>query len=405
MLFQREVNNILSFSNLTKAYPDGTIAVKDFSLEIKRGEFVVLIGPSGCGKSTTLRMINRLIEPSSGTVVIDGQDYKNYHPVELRRRLGYVIQQTGLIPHLTIAENISFVLKLKGVKETERRARAKEMLKLVGMNPEVFLDRFPGELSGGQQQRIGVLRALAHDPDIILMDEPFGALDPITREQLQDELKRLQRNVHKTIVFVTHDMDEAIRMADRIVIMRDGHIVQAASPEQILRAPADEFVANFIGRQRLIRQVSEVRVGEVMAKSVVTVPAQSGLTQALELMMQKSLEAIVVVDQNGKFKGFVTLEEVKKELAQRDASQVGTFSKLHDVSVRPETSVFNSIRLMLAHKLDMIPVIEIDGTVVGVVTRGDLVGLLNDIAGVTLATLPTDDLGMNEGHASGKEVV
>ena len=365
----------------------------------------MLIGPSGCGKSTTLRMINRLIEPSSGTVVIDGQDYKNYHPVEPRRRLGYVIQQTGLIPHLTIAENISFVLKLKGVREAERRARAKELLKLVGMDPEVFLDRFPGELSGGQQQRIGVLRALAHDPDIILMDEPFGALDPITREQLQDELKRLQRNVNKTIVFVTHDMDEAIRMADRIVIMRDGHTVQVASPEQILRAPADEFVANFIGRQRLMRQVSEVRVGEVMVKSVVTVPAQGGLIQALELMMQEHLEAIVVVDPTGKFKGLVTLEEVKRATEQGDGRQLGTFSKLHDVSVGPEASVFNSIQLMLAHKLDMIPVVEIDGTVAGVVTRGDLVGLLNDITGVTLAALTTDDFGMNEGHASGKEVV
>ena len=396
---------MLSFSNLSKTYSDGTIAVNNFSLEIKRGEFVVLIGPSGCGKSTTLRMINRLIEPSSGTVVIDGRDYKNYHPVELRRRLGYVIQQTGLIPHLTIAENISFVLKLKSIGEAERRARATELLKLVGMNPEVFLDRFPGELSGGQQQRIGVLRALAHDPDIILMDEPFGALDPITREQLQDELKRLQRNVHKTIVFVTHDMDEAIRMADRIVIMRDGHTIQVASPKQIIRAPADEFVANFIGRQRLLRQASEVRVGEVMAKSVVTIHGQSDLIQALELMMQKSLESIVVVDQNGKCKGLVALEEVKKASEQGDASQIGTFSKLHAVSVRPEASVLSGIHLMFAHKLDMIPVIEIDGTVVGVVTRGDLVGLLNDIAGMTLAALPTDDLGINDRHASGKEVV
>ncbi|MHB1406283.1 MAG: ABC transporter ATP-binding protein, partial [Desulfitobacteriaceae bacterium] len=257
---------MLSFKNLTKKYPDGTVAVKDFTLDIKRGEFVILIGPSGCGKSTTLRMVNRLVEPTSGTIEIDGKDYKSYHPVELRRRLGYVIQQVGLIPHLTIAENITFVLKLKGVKENERRARAEELLELIEMSPDVFMDRYPLELSGGQQQRIGVLRALAHDPDIILMDEPFGALDPITREQLQDELKRLQRSVHKTIVFVTHDMDEAVRMADRIVIMRNGDIVQAESPEKIPRAPADEFVANFIGRQRLLRQKTEMPVRDIMSK-------------------------------------------------------------------------------------------------------------------------------------------
>jgi osmoprotectant transport system ATP-binding protein len=219
---------------LTKRYASGNVAVKDFSLEVKRGEFVALIGPSGCGKSTTLRMVNRLEEPTSGTIEIDGQDYTTYHPVELRRRFGYVIQQVGLIPHLTIAENISYVLRLKGVKIKERRARAIELLEMIGMSPEIYLDRYPKELSGGQQQRIGVLRALAHNPDIILMDEPFGALDPITREQLQDELKRLQRNVNKTILFVTHDMDEAIRLADRIVIMQDGHIVQVSSPEQML---------------------------------------------------------------------------------------------------------------------------------------------------------------------------
>ena len=379
------MSNILSFSNLTKAYPDGTVAVNNFTLEIKRGEFVVLIGPSGCGKSTTVRMVNRLVEPSSGTVIIDGQDYKTYHPVELRRRLGYVIQQVGLIPHLTIAENISFILKLKGVKENERRARAKELLELVEMNPQVFLDRYPRELSGGQQQRIGVLRALAHDPEIILMDEPFGALDPITREQLQDELKRLQRNVHKTIIFVTHDMDEALRMADRIVIMREGHTVQVATPEEMLRAPADEFVANFVGRQRLLRQASEVKVREVMTKSVIKIPAQHSLTQCHELMLQRGAKALVVVDENEKFKGLVALDVVKKALAQDDDRQIGTLAQLFAVSVRSESSVLNSIHLMLAHKVEIIPVTETDGTVVGMISRGDLVDLLNDVTGATFA--------------------
>ncbi len=276
-------------------------------------------------------MVNRLVEPTSGTIEIDGKDYKSYHPVELRRRLGYVIQQVGLIPHLTIAENITFVLKLKGVKENERRARAEELLKLIEMSPDVFMDRYPLELSGGQQQRIGVLRALAHDPDIILMDEPFGALDPITREQLQDELKRLQRSVHKTIVFVTHDMDEAVRMADRIVIMRNGDIVQAESPEKILRAPADEFVANFIGRQRLLRQKTEMPVRDIMSKVVVPISAQSGMNQGLEL------------------------------------------------TVRPDSTVLTSIQLILAHNLDSIQVADSDGTIVGIVTRNSLVDFLDDV--------------------------
>ncbi|MCL6547900.1 MAG: betaine/proline/choline family ABC transporter ATP-binding protein [Alicyclobacillus sp.] len=241
---------VLTYESVSKRYPDGSVAVQDFTLDIRRGEFVVLIGPSGCGKSTTLRMTNRLIEPTSGTIRFEGQDYRTIHPVELRRRMGYVIQQVGLMPHMTIADNISFVLKLTGKKKRERRRRAEELLAMANMDPGV-LDRYPRELSGGQQQRIGVLRALAHDPEVILMDEPFGALDPLTREQLQDELKHLQRSVQKTIVFVTHDMDEALRLADRIVIMRDGRIVQADTPERMLRAPADEFVAHFLGRRRV----------------------------------------------------------------------------------------------------------------------------------------------------------
>lgn len=276
-------------------------------------------------------MMNRLVEPTSGTIEIEGKDYKSYPPVELRRRLGYVIQQVGLIPHLTIAENITFVLKLKGTKESERRARAKELLELIEMSPEVFMDRYPAELSGGQQQRIGVLRALAHDPDIILMDEPFGALDPITREQLQDELKRLQRSVHKTIVFVTHDMDEAVRMADRIVIMRNGDIVQADSPEQILRAPADEFVANFIGRQRLLRQKTEMPVADIMSKVVLSPSGESNVNQEPE------------------------------------------------ITIRSDSTVLQSIQLMLAHNLDSLTVTDFDGKVVGSVNRVDVISFLENV--------------------------
>lgn len=351
----------------------------------------MLIGPSGCGKSTTLRMINRLVNPSSGTIEIDGLDYVKFNSVELRRRLGYVIQQVGLFPHMTIAENISFVLRLTGVKENKRRARAKELLELVEMSPDAFMDRYPVELSGGEQQRIGVLRALAHDPDIILMDEPFGALDPITREQLQGELKQLQRNVNKTIIFVTHDMDEAIRLGDRIVIMKEGRVIQVASPQHMLNSPADEFVANFIGRQRLLRQASEMMVGEVMAKSVVTIPYQSSLTKSHEVMIQKGLDKIVAVDGTGKFKGFICLDDVKQELAQDQEMSIEAFPKLSNLSIRPESTVLNGIYLMVAHRVDEIPVTEADGTVVGMFTRGDLIELLDAVAGTTSETSVNDN--------------
>jgi osmoprotectant transport system ATP-binding protein len=319
---------MLTFSNISKIYPDGTIAVKNFNLEINRGEFVTFIGPSGCGKSTTLRMINRLEDPSSGTINIDGKDYKSYHPVELRRKLGYVIQQVGLIPHLTIAENISFVLKLQGAPKLERQARAKELLELINMDPKLYMNRYPRELSGGQQQRIGVLRALAHNPDTILMDEPFGALDPITREQLQDELKRLQRNFNKTIIFVTHDMDEAIRLADNIVIMKSGEIIQTGNPEEILRSPADDFVANFIGKQRFMRQAADTMVKDLLIKDehLISIPGiyvreNATIMQAAHMMLSHQLDRIAVVNNERQALGWITrasvvelLDGVEKEV-------------------------------------------------------------------------------------------
>ncbi|KLU62733.1 choline transport ATP-binding protein OpuBA [Peptococcaceae bacterium CEB3] len=379
------------------------MAVNDFSLDIQRGEFVVLIGPSGCGKSTTLRMINRLVEPSSGTIEIDGQNYEKYHPVELRRRLGYVIQQVGLIPHLTIAENIAFVLRLKGVKENGRRARARELLELVEMNPDLFMDRYPSELSGGQQQRIGVLRALAHDPDIILMDEPFGSLDPITREQLQDELKSLQLNVQKTIIFVTHDMDEAIRMADRIVIMREGRIVQVASPNVILRAPSDDFVANFFGRQRLSWQTIKMPVREIMDRSITSVSQKSSLAHSLEEMLRRGIDQIVISDENDKFQGFVSLDDLRGTLKQDLEMSVDSFSKVHKETIPPEFSVLNGIQIMIAHKINKIPVTEADGTVVGSVSLDSAIELLTGVTGAESAALASDD-GKNGGPARRKAV-
>lgn len=220
---------MLKLEQVSKVYKGGKKAVNSIDLDIAKGEFICFIGPSGCGKTTTMKMINRLIEPSSGRIFIDGENIMEQDPVELRRKIGYVIQQIGLFPHMTIQQNISLVPKLLKWPEEKRKERARELLKLVDMGPE-YLDRYPHELSGGQQQRIGVLRALAAEPPLILMDEPFGALDPITRDSLQEEFKKLQRTLNKTIVFVTHDMDEAIKLADRIVILKAGEIVQVGTP-------------------------------------------------------------------------------------------------------------------------------------------------------------------------------
>jgi osmoprotectant transport system ATP-binding protein len=241
---------MISFDNVSKRFPDGTVAVDDLTLEVPTGEITVLLGPSGCGKTTTLRMVNRLVEPSSGTIALDGRDLSTLAPHELRRGMGYVIQQAGLFPHRTVAENIATVPELLGWDRQRRRWRSRELLDLVGLGPEVA-DRYPGELSGGQQQRVGVARALAADPPVLLMDEPFGAVDPVRRGVLQQEFRRLQRDLGKTVIFVTHDVDEAVLLGDRVAVMaQGGRLVQSGSTATLLAQPADAFVAAFLGSGR-----------------------------------------------------------------------------------------------------------------------------------------------------------
>ncbi|NMP21359.1 ABC transporter ATP-binding protein [Sulfobacillus harzensis] len=367
----------LRFDNIGKVYPDGTRAVSGFTLDIRRGEFIVLIGPSGCGKTTTLRVINRLIEPSSGTIFIDGRDFRQIRPVELRRRLGYVIQRIGLMPHLTIQDNITFVPRLNRVPAAARRTRATELLEMVGLDPAQYLDRYPAELSGGQQQRIGVLRALAHDPDIILMDEPFGALDPLMRDQLQDELKKLQRTVAKTIIFVTHDMDEALTMADRIVLMKEGEIVQVGTPEEMLRHPKDAFVSQFIGRHRMLRQASEVAVGEVMLKNPVTGSHSMGIAQSLELMRRRRVDSILVTDSEGRLLGVLGLAQVQSAITE-DRRCTAEELAAKEPALSPQDPVLEAMHRMLAEQRSSVPVVDDQGRAIGLVTQGTLAGLLGD---------------------------
>ena len=253
---------MIVLDRIRKQYDDGTVAVNELSLEVADGEIAVLVGPSGCGKTTTMRMINRLVEPTSGRILIDGDDVTAVDRVALRRRMGYVIQQVGLFPHQTVADNVATVPKLLGWDKGRTRARVLELLELVGLEPDTYAKRYPHELSGGQRQRVGVARALGADPPVLLMDEPFAAVDPIARDRLQAEFLRLQEQVRKTIVFVTHDIDEAIRLGNRIAVMRTGGFLeQYADPATLLSDPATEFVADFVGSERTLRRLSVLHVG------------------------------------------------------------------------------------------------------------------------------------------------
>ena len=248
---------MIRLEQVTKAYPDGTLAVHELTIDVPVGEVCMLVGPSGCGKTTTMRMINRLIEPTSGRILLDGKDITKADPVQVRRGIGYVIQQVGLFPHQTIEQNVATVPALLGWSRARRKARATELLELVGLEPAVFAKRYPHQLSGGQRQRVGVARALAADPPVLLMDEPFGAVDPIARDRLQQEFLRLQETVRKTVVIVTHDIEEAVRLGDRIAVMRQGgHLEQYDTPAAILGNPATDFVADFVGADRGLKRLA-----------------------------------------------------------------------------------------------------------------------------------------------------
>ncbi|MEC1267577.1 choline ABC transporter ATP-binding protein OpuBA [Bacillus vallismortis] len=368
---------MLTLENVSKTYKGGKKAVNNVNLKIEKGEFICFIGPSGCGKTTTMKMINRLIEPSAGKIFIDGENIIEQDPVELRRKIGYVIQQIGLFPHMTIQQNISLVPKLLKWPEHKRKERARELLKLVDMGPE-YLDRYPHELSGGQQQRIGVLRALAAEPPLILMDEPFGALDPITRDSLQEEFKKLQKTLHKTIVFVTHDMDEAIKLADRIVILKAGEIVQVGTPDGILRNPADEFVEEFIGKERLIQSASPdvERVDQIMNTQPVTITADKTLSEAIQLMRQERVDSLLVVDDEHVLQGYVDVEIIDQ--CRKKANLVGEVLHEDLYTVLGGTLLRDTVRKILKRGVKYVPVVDENRRLIGIVTRASLVDIVYD---------------------------
>lgn len=297
----QEADAMIRLENITKQYEGSdTLAVAPLDMEIKRGEFVCLVGPSGCGKTTTLRMINRLVEPTSGTIWIDGKNFTHTDPNEMRRHIGYVIQQVGLLPHWTIEQNIGLVPSMLGWDRKRIAERVSELLELVGLAPEVFRKRYPKQLSGGQQQRVGVARALAADPPVMLMDEPFGAIDPITRDRLQEEFLQLQERIRKTIVFVTHDIDEALRLADRVAIFADGsRLAQFASPLEILSNPADDFVRTFIGEGAAVRRLSLLKIGELAEQDPGSAVEGSTIEVDRDVTVSSALERVLEAGATG----------------------------------------------------------------------------------------------------------
>ncbi|WP_328888421.1 ABC transporter ATP-binding protein [Streptomyces sp. NBC_00316] len=296
---------MIRFEHVTKRYADGTTAVDDLSFDVAEGELVTLVGPSGCGKTTTMKMVNRLIEPTEGRIFLDGDDISAIDPVRLRRRIGYVIQQVGLFPHRTVMENTATVPHLLGWKKQKGRERAAELLDLVGLDPSVYGDRYPEQLSGGQRQRVGVARALAADPPVLLMDEPFGAVDPVVRERLQNEFLRLQEQVRKTVLFVTHDIEEAVRLGDRIAVYGQGSIEQFDSPATVLGAPATPYVADFVGADRGLKRLSVTPIEESDLDQPPVVHLDDPLSVATGRLRAEGARWAVVLDRDDRLHGWI----------------------------------------------------------------------------------------------------
>jgi len=352
---------MIKLDKVTKIYPDGTEAVKEVSFEVRKGELCVFLGPSGCGKTTTMKMINRLIPITSGKIYIDGVDNTKIDESELRRNIGYAIQEIGLFVHMTVGENIETVPALKGWAKAERRKRAEELLELVRMNPGEYIDKYPNELSGGQRQRVGVARALGADPPILLMDEPFGAIDPINRLELQSEFLKIQQKIKKTIIFVTHDIYEAIKMGDRIALMNEGRLVQYDTPANLLYRPKNEFVEGFVGADRALKGLQLLRVKEVMT-SATPAKVEEKVEVIRERMERQGVDSLAVVDNDGRFMGWVAMSDLGRGKVVKDImSPLATTFTVNAV-------LNEALSLMLSSGLKALPIVGEDNRLEGVLT-------------------------------------
>lgn len=360
---------MIKLENLTKQFmqKNGTPfnAVDNINLDVPEGEICVLLGPSGCGKTTTLKMINRLIEPTGGTILINGEDTSALDTVSLRRKIGYVIQQIGLFPNMTIEENITVVPRMLGWDKKRCHDRAEKLMSMVALDPKRFLHRYPKEMSGGQQQRIGVIRALAADPPVLLMDEPFGAVDPINRETIQNEFLDMQRQLKKTVMLVSHDIDEALKLGDRIAVFRQGKIVQNASADELLARPANDFVASFVGQDRTLKRLLLVQAGDVAdQQETVTVRRETPLVDAFGLMDDIDARSVTVVDADGKPLGYVKRREA------RGAPGVCADS-LHPfrVTARAEENLRVVLSKLYEHNTSWMPIVDEDGRYSGEISQ------------------------------------
>lgn len=353
------------------------IILDDISLKIEEGSFIVFIGPSGCGKTTTLKLINKLIKPTSGEIYINGKPISKEDPIKLRRNIGYVIQSIGLFPHLTIRENIELIPNLKKEKSQEEiEEKTIDLMNMVGLNPNEFLDKYPSELSGGQQQRIGLVRAIATDAQIILMDEPFSALDPITRSQLQEWLYSLQEELKKTIIFVTHDMDEALKLADKICIIKDGKVQQYDTVENLLRNPANEFVKNFIGSDRLWNAPEYIKAKDIMIQNPVSVKASRTVIQGMEIMRTNKVDSLLIKDKEENFLGIVTIKALRRNGIQNH--YLSEIMNKEPIFVYDDNNLVEILEVMNKENIGHVPVVTRYNKLVGLITRSSLLSVLSE---------------------------
>ena len=366
---------MVEFKDVSKIYPKmKNPAVNHISFEIDKGDFCCLIGTSGSGKTTLMRMINRMNSVTKGEVLVNGKNVKSFNPVNLRRHIGYVIQNNGLMPHMTIRENIILVPKLLKWPKEKLAGEAQKLIQMAEL-PESYLDRYPTELSGGQQQRIGVVRALAANQNLILMDEPFGALDPITRESLQNLVQNLQVRLGKTIVFVTHDMDEALKLATKVVVLHDGQLIQVGTPDQILHHPANDYVKSLIGEERLSEAKYEtVKVKNVMLTNPIKIDLGASLSDALTMMKENRVDTLLVVDNSDHLKGYISIDDLQRNYSKASSVSDILITKLSTVG--PDEYLRDNFSRIMSRNKSYIPVIDSDNKLVGIVTRASLVNVV-----------------------------
>ena len=368
---------MISFENVSKNY-ENKIVLDDISFRIHPGQFAVLIGPSGCGKTTTLKMINKLCRPDSGKVFVDGKDISQVDPVHLRRSIGYVVQQIGLFPNMTVEQNISVVPKLLKYDRQKTHTIVHDLLEMVGMPYDEFAHKYPFEMSGGQQQRIGVLRALAATPPIVLMDEPFGALDPVTRTSLQEEIRDLQKKLNKTFVFVTHDMDEALNLADVIIFMNEGHIVQMASPEEMLANPANDLIRSFMGKRALTDLSLPQKACNVMRTDIYTAYVSQSLRDAVEKMARRHVDSLIIKNMDDTYAGIVTIKDINAIDKHSDIKTVAQILRRENATSYTDEDAQKCFDKLMKCSDDYVVILHQDNHIAGIVTKTSMAKALAD---------------------------